>query len=134
MLESLFDKETLAQMKACTRAKFPQCLDEALLKIFGKSSRKSMNRIIADTTIQDTSISSAKDIWNLYDEYLARTADRFGIDVTQVIRFETLRQMELMFCTKCPLYEKKAGPSNQKEAELAQNVSSVRSVKKAKSD
>ena len=95
------------------------CLNETLLKIFGESGKESIGRIIAAETLQETSISSQKDIWKLYDEFLARTASRFGIDVSQVIRFESLKEMELMFCTKCPLYGRKSGTDEHKNLDIA---------------
>ncbi len=109
-LESLFDEKTLEQMKACTRAEFPLCLSESLLKVFGNQGKESLNKIILDKTVEKLSISSPKDVWNLYNEYLEITARRLGIDVAQVIRFESLNEMESMCCTACPLYEKRRKP------------------------
>jgi hypothetical protein len=71
--------------------------------MFGEQGKEAIDTISMD---RDFLISSPRDIWKMYNEYLARTANRMGIDVAQVIRFESLKEMESMLCTKCPLYQK----------------------------
>jgi hypothetical protein len=101
-----FDEATLEKMKQCTKVEFPICLSEAMLKMFGVRGKKSLDSIVMNETFENTQISSAKDIWNLYEKYIERAANLLGDDVAQVIEFETLKEMKAMLCTKCPLFER----------------------------
>jgi hypothetical protein len=101
-LKPIFDEETLEQLKACTRAKFPQCLNDALLKMFDQKGKEILDGMFKQVSL----VSSSSDVWNVYNEYLSKVKERLGVDVAQVIRFESLKEMNSMSCTKCPLYKK----------------------------
>lgn len=75
--------------------------------MFGDHGKETLDAMIMNKISQESSVSSPRDIWKLYEEYLDKTADRLGIDVAKVIQFESLNEMESMLCTKCPLYEKR---------------------------
>ena len=106
VLVSAFDEETLEKMRACKKAEFPICLNESLLRMFGANGKKRLDAMVMNEIFDYRQISSPKDIWKLYEEYLKHIANILGEDVSQVIEFESLKEMESMFCTKCPLYEK----------------------------
>lgn len=95
-----------------------------MLRIFGKNGKRSLDRIVMNETFENTPISSPRDIWNLYEKYMERASNILGDDVGGVIEFENLRQMESMFCTKCPLYEKGMNRSESgSEKELSESTS-----------
>ena len=56
---SPFDEATLARMAACTRAGFPICLDNTLLRIFGANSKKLLDSILVDDSIDSAWIDNA---------------------------------------------------------------------------
>lgn len=105
MIVTPIDDETLEKMKACTRVEFPICLNEAMIKMFGENGKKSLDRIVMNDTFENTEIRSPKDIWNLYQKYMERVSNLLGDDVAALFTHQTLKEMESMFCTKCPLYE-----------------------------
>ena len=61
--------------------------------------------IAARAGFEATEISSVEDIWNLYMKLGDTWEEKMGSSVTAVIRYESLKEMESMGCTKCPLYE-----------------------------
>lgn len=106
VLLSPFDKETVEKMKACKRFEFPICLNESLLRMFGNDGKKRLDAIIMNETFQNSPINSPSDIWKLYEAYLDRAGNILGDDVGKVIEFESVKEMESLLCTKCPLFEK----------------------------
>jgi hypothetical protein len=100
-----FDEETLEKMRSCTKAEFPICLSEGLLRMFGAMGKKRLDSIVMNETFENTPVCSPKDIWKLYEKYMERTANILGDDVVQVIEFESLDLMKSMLCQKCPMYE-----------------------------
>lgn len=105
LVVSPLNEETLEKMRACTKAEFPICLDKALCRMFGAHGRHTLDSILKKDKFEKNAINSPKDIWKLYERYIVGLANRLGSDVSHVIEFESLSQMESMLCTKCPLYE-----------------------------
>ena len=103
---SFFDEDALEKMRACKKAEFPICLRESLIRMFGENGKKRLDSIITNETFESEPITSTKDIWKLYERYIERISNVMGVDVGKVIEFESVREMESMFCTKCPLFEK----------------------------
>lgn len=102
-----FDEETLERIRACKKGRFPICLNEGLLRMFGPKGKEKLDSIIMDETFEISPISSPKDIWKLYEDYMERAANILGDDVAKVIEFESLLQMKTMLCTNCPFMKEK---------------------------
>jgi hypothetical protein len=102
---SPFDDETLERMKACTKVEFPICLSQALLRMFGEKGKKTLDSLVMNGMFEKTPINSPKDIWSLYEKYMKRAANIIGDSSSKVITFQSLKEMESMLCTKCPLYK-----------------------------
>ncbi|MDG7001289.1 MAG: hypothetical protein JRN15_19510 [Nitrososphaerota archaeon] len=102
-LQLPLDQETIERFKACKRAQFPVCLDKSVTKIFG--NKDAMLLIAARAGFEATEITSFEDVWNLYMKLGDTWEEKMGSSVTAVIRHESLKEMESMGCTKCPLYE-----------------------------
>ena len=93
-------------MKACKREEFPICLNESLLRMFGKDGKRRLDAIVMNETFENSPVNSHSDIWSLYEKYLERAGNILGDDVGKVIEFESVKEMEALFCTRCPLFEK----------------------------
>ena len=74
--------------------------------MFGEKGKEKLDEMFNDEPSQASSSISPRDIWDLYNEYLERVSKRLGIDVAQVIRFQSSKEMDLMSCSKCPLCTK----------------------------
>lgn len=106
VIVSTFDKTTLEKLKACKRVEFPICLNESLSRMFGKDGKRRLDSIIMNDTFTNPPIVSPRDIWELYEKYLERAGNILGEDVGKVIEYESVKEMEREFCTRCPLFEK----------------------------
>lgn len=83
--------------------KFPICLDHAVKEIFGD---KDLILSVAEKAgFEKKEIVTAKDVWNLYLKLGSAWSKTMGSSVTAVIEHQSLKEMEKMGCTKCPLYE-----------------------------
>ncbi len=52
-------------------------------------------------------VTSANQVWKVYDDVLTELARVLGKDVSEVIEFQSIREMESMKgCTLCPLYQR----------------------------
>ena len=102
-IELPLDHETIEKFRACKEAQFPICLDKAVSKIFG--NKELMLSIAEKTGFKTENISSVQDVWNLYLKLGSAWAKEMGNSVTAVIEFQTVKEMESLGCTKCPLYE-----------------------------
>ena len=100
------EEEIIGKIADCLEAEFPVCLNEAMLGMFGAKGKKSLDSIVMNETFENTEISSERDIWNLYEKYIERTANILGDDVAKVIEFQCLNQMKSMPCISCPLHER----------------------------
>ena len=96
---------TLERTKACTVAEFPLCLENSLLEMLGAKGRQSIESVLRRNGFEKSEVRSPRDVWSLYEKYVAAFASDLGKDVAEVIQFQTTKQIESMRCTKCPLYE-----------------------------
>lgn len=111
-IELPLDHETIERFKACKEVQFPLCLDKAVAKIFG--DKDLMLSVAEKAGFEPTNISSVQDIWNLYMKLGAAWGKEMGANVRAVIEFASLKEMESMGCTKCPLYEMESERKNKK--------------------
>ena len=70
--------------------------------MFGANGKKALDRIVMNETFENPPISSAKDIWKLYEKYIERSANILGDDVAKVIKFESLERNEIYALHKLP--------------------------------
>ncbi|MDG6907289.1 MAG: hypothetical protein JRN20_16060 [Nitrososphaerota archaeon] len=110
-----FDEETVKRMNACTRKEFPICLDQALEKMIGEKEKLRLDMILMKGAIQNSQISSEKDIWNLYEKYLEQAERKFGKTVASVFEIQSLKEIESMLCTQCPVYINQLGKRSSRE-------------------
>lgn len=102
-VELPLDRHTIERFNDCKEAKFPICLDRAVTKIFG--NKELMVSIAEKAGFKSPHVSSPQDVWALYTKLGSSWEKVLGNSVTAVIGFESLKEMEAMCCTKCPLYE-----------------------------
>jgi len=104
----VLDSETIQRIKDCKRHGFPICLEEAFAHIFREEqSELLVSRYVEKLRLRLQNIESAEQIWKIYDLVLLELAKDLGKDVSQVIEFQTLKEMENMKgCVSCPLYRK----------------------------
>jgi hypothetical protein len=65
-----------------------------------------IERILKRLDLSGLDITSAEQIWKIYDDVLRELSKDLGTDVSEVIAFQTLKEMESMGCTSCPLYHR----------------------------
>ena len=65
-----------------------------------------IQRIVKKIGLGEQNVTSAEQIWRFYDEILCELASDMGKDVSEVIRFQSLKEMESIGCTSCPLYQR----------------------------
>lgn len=111
-VELPLDHKTIEKFKACKEAKFPICLDHAVNEIFG--DKELMLSLAEKAGFEKKDIMSAEDVWNLYLKLGDSWAKTLGKSVTAVIEYESLKEMEKIGCTKCPLYEIELDRKNKK--------------------
>jgi hypothetical protein len=99
------------RIRDCKRHGFPICLEEAFLRIFHEEQGEVLiNRYIEKLRLRFQNVESAEEIWRIYDQVLLEVAKELGKDVSQVIVFQSLREMEMMKgCVSCPLYQREVG-------------------------
>ena len=102
-VELPLDDQTIERFKACKEVQFPICLDHAVKEIFG--DKDLMLSMAEKAGFERRDIVSVQDVWNLYLKLGAAWAKSMGSSVTAVIEYKSLKEMEKMGCTKCPLYE-----------------------------
>jgi len=104
----VLDDATVSRIKECKNHGFPICLQESFSEIFREASGQILiEQIVAKLPLREGSITSASQIWMIYDQVLEDLAKALGKDVSEVIRFQSLRKMESMKgCTLCPLYQR----------------------------
>jgi hypothetical protein len=104
----VLDSETILRIKDCKRHGFPICLEEAFSHIFREQqSELLINRYVEKLHLRLQNIESAEQIWKIYDLVLLEAAEELGKDVSQVIEFQSLKEMEKMKgCASCPLYRR----------------------------
>jgi len=112
----VLEQETVGRIKECKRQGFPVCLDKALSHIFKEPSTEMlMGKITRALNLGQHDITSALELWDIYDAALDELARVLGKDVSQVIEFQSVLEMESMIgCTNCPLYKRE---SNDKSLE-----------------
>jgi hypothetical protein len=76
-----------------------------MLRMFGAEGKRSIDSIVMNEALENVNISSPKDVWNLYDRYIEEVVDLYGEDIAEIFEYESMKEMESMFCTRCPLYE-----------------------------
>ena len=99
-------------MRACKEAKFPICLDRSMLRMFGPKGKKSIESIVMNEELENMAISTPKDVWHLYDKFIEEVGELYGDDISGLVEYGCMREMESMFCMKCPLYESVAKKCN----------------------
>lgn len=97
--------KTVDQMKACTRSQTPMCLDSAMGKMFGQDNKNILRRIAERVGYEQSSVSSPRDVWKMYFDLMQSWAKAMGKDVSEVLEFQSLKEMKQMSCNTCPLYE-----------------------------
>jgi len=103
----VLDEATIVRIKDCKRHGFPICLEKSLSRIFKESAGEMLiERIVKRLGLTERDITSADQIWTLYDKILIELAKDMGSDVSDVIGFQCLKEMESMGCTSCPLYQR----------------------------
>ena len=98
------DETILDSSKTCLQAKFPVCLHNVLVKIFGSDYREKLDPIAKRGKFVTSPVSRPMDVWELYERYLVALENVLGNEFGRLVRSECLNQIELMECTKCPLY------------------------------
>jgi len=67
-----------------------------------------MERIAKRLNLRELQFTSANKLWEIYDKAIQEFAKELGKDVSQVIEFQSLKEMESMKgCKLCPLYQRK---------------------------
>ena len=104
----VLDEVTVSRIKDCKTHGFPICLEESLSRIFKESvGEKLIEKMVTKLGLTELNITSARQIWEIYAEIIEELAGVLGKDVSEVIRFQSLKEMELMKgCTLCPLYQR----------------------------
>jgi hypothetical protein len=104
----VLDSETIHRIKDCKRYGFPICLEEAFSQIFHEEqSELLVNRYVEKLRLRLHNVESAEQVWKVYDLVLLEMAKELGEDVSRVIEFQSLKEMEKMKgCTSCPLYRR----------------------------
>lgn len=102
-VELPLDKDSVDRFEACMQAEFPICLDRAVKEILG--DKEMLLQVARRAGLEEKDVASPKDIWNLYVKLGDIWKEKLGHSVKAVIDFGTLKVMESMGCTKCPLYE-----------------------------
>lgn len=102
-VELPLDGQTIERFKACKEEQFPICLDHAVKEIFG--DKELMVSMAEKAGFKKKDIVTVQDVWNLYLKLGAAWSKSMGSSVTAVIEYKSLKEMEKMGCTKCPLYE-----------------------------
>jgi len=103
----VLDEATVSRIKDCKSHGFPICLEQSLSRIFKESAGEMLlERIVKRLGLGERNITSADQIWKIYDEILSELAKDMGADVSDVIAFQSLKEMESIGCTSCPLYHR----------------------------
>ena len=106
----VLDEATINRIKDCKRHGFPICLEEALAHIFKETAGEDLiERVIDRIGLRQQNITSSEEIWKIYDRALEELAKELGKDVSEVIEYQSLLEMESMEgCKHCPLYLREA--------------------------
>jgi hypothetical protein len=94
---------TVLQYKACKEAAFPLCLERALRSIFGNES--VMISLAERAGFKKKGVTRPHDIWDIYLSFLSALDAQVGKDAVAVIESKTLKDIEIMKCTQCPIYK-----------------------------
>jgi len=105
---SILNEGTLGRIQDCKTPGFPQCLEASLFKIFRFSEQQGLiENLVKKLELEQRGDqrSTEEQIWTLYDQVLRELGRELGPDVSQVIEFQSLVEMETMGCMLCPLYQ-----------------------------
>ncbi len=97
------------RLNECKKEGFPLCLKASLFRIFNESSGQFLlERILRsiDLRKREHHPLTAREVWMIYDRIVCDFAIEIGTDMSQVIEFEALNEMESMNCLLCPLYQR----------------------------
>lgn len=97
------ESETIELVKACREAKFPLCLERALVKMF--KDKNLVFSLAARGGFKSRPVSRSLDVWELYLDFLSSLNKQLGKDAAAVIESQTLAEIEAMGCTQCPIYK-----------------------------
>ncbi len=105
----ILDEATISKIKNCKRSGFPICLEKALSRMFRDSElEKLTERILGNPELREEMLSSAEQLWEIYDRMLEEFTRELGGDVSAVIEFQSFKEMQSMGCSMCPLYQREA--------------------------
>ncbi len=110
------DESTISRIKACKRHGFPICLEESIIQIFKESAgEKMIGRIVQRLSLTEQNITSAEQIWKIYDRVLNELAKDLGKDVSEVIAYQSLKEMESMKgCMLCPRHQREVAKGQER--------------------
>jgi len=103
------DAPASSRLNDCKREGFPLCLKASLFRIFNESSGQFLlDRILSNThrRKKEHHPVTSRVVWMNYDYVMCDFAVEIGVDVSQVIEFQVLNEMESMNCLLCPLYQR----------------------------
>ena len=100
--EMTLDAKTLDMFRSCKTKGFPLCLDSAIVKIF--NHRKVVHSVASKGGFKARATVLTKDVWENYYEYLRSLERMLGRGPEAVIEHQSLREMETLGCTMCPVY------------------------------
>lgn len=103
------DEPAFSRLDDCKEEGFPLCLKASLYRIFNESSGHSLlDRILRnfDPRTRGHYPITARQVWTIYDHTICNFALEIGADVSEVVEFQALNEMESMNCLLCPLYQR----------------------------
>lgn len=102
------DQETITRIKDCKLHGFPICLEVALSFIFKESAGEAiLEKVIGKLGLREQDVDSAAQVWETYDAVLKELTKMLGQDVSRIVEFQSLREMESMSgCVNCPLHRR----------------------------
>ena len=104
----MLNQETVDRIKDCKRHGFPICLEKALDTIFKEPASETITeRIVTKLALREEYITSASQIWDIYDRVLREIEVELGEGVARVAEAQSVSEMEIQSgCNHCPLYQK----------------------------
>ena len=91
---------------ACCEAGFPLCLDDALTAMFGNNGKNVPISVVKRIHGRLPPAKTPKEVWALFESYVKSWRKSIGNDSTEVIEYQVKKQIELMGCIECPVYQK----------------------------
>lgn len=73
--------------------------------MFGESYGGALFPIADAAGYNPQNVSTPRDVWRMYFDLMESWGKGMGKDVADVLRYQSMNEMESMSCTECPLYE-----------------------------